>query len=71
MAGASTTPIMNTAIAVPRFSAGKISSMMACAIGIRAPPPRPCNRRVRIIISSDRAMPLSTEATVNRPRQYR
>ena len=63
--GATTTPCANAAIATPRFCGGKLSSMMAWAIGTIAPPPTPCKIRARINVGRLHASPHSTEAIVN------
>ena len=67
MMGATTTACANVAMAMPRFCGGKLSSMIACAMGTIAPPPTPCKMRARISIGRFHAMPHSTDASVNIP----
>ena len=65
MIGATTTPCVKMAMAVPRLFAGKLSSSTACAMGTIAPPPAPCKMRARISIGRFNATPHNTEANVN------
>lgn len=55
----------NTDIARPRFSFGKLSTIMACDIGKIPPPPKPCKTLANIINSIFFAIPQSIEAMVN------
>ena len=63
--GAIITPIPNTAIAVPRFSLGKLSIISACEIGTIPPPPAPCNTLNITISPKFLAIPQSIDAIVN------
>ena len=57
-------PTPHTAIAVPRSRRGKISHIVAWAIGITGPPPRPCSTRMATRNSRFGAMPDRKELTV-------
>ena len=63
--GATTTTSPKTAIALLRSSPLKHSIQTACAIGIRQPPPKPCNALARTIIPIDCAVPQRNDAIVN------
>ena len=65
MIGARITPIPKIDIASPRFSFGKLSTIIACVIGRIPPPPKPCNTLANIINSIFFAIPQSIEAKVN------
>ena len=58
-------PIEKVAMATPRLAGGKLSSRIAWAIGCSAPPPMPCTIRHSTSISSERAVPHSSEPSVN------
>ena len=64
-------PIPQTAIAVPRCRNGKISHMIACAIGMTGPPPSPWSTRMATRNGSVGAMPERNELTVKRTVQIR
>ena len=64
-------PVPQTVMAVPRCSSGKISHMMACAIGITAPPPSPCRMRMATRNSRFGAMPERNELAVKVTVQIR
>ena len=63
--GATMMPMPNAAMAAPRLATGKLSSMIAWAIGTMAPPPSPCSIRATIRKPRLVAMPQSTDANVN------
>ncbi len=65
MMGATTTACANVAMAMPRFCGGKLSSIIACAIGTMAPPPAPCKIRAIISIGRFTAMPHKADESVN------
>ena len=69
--GAIMMPVPHTVNAMPRCSSGKISHMMACAIGITEPPPRPCRMRMATRNSRFGAMPDRNELAVNVTVQIR
>ena len=58
-----------SANAKPRFSGGKVSARMACAIGCSPPPPAPCSTRKKRRSPRLGANPQSKELTVKMPRQ--
>ena len=58
-------------MAVPRSASGKISHMMACAIGITGPPPSPWSTRMATRNSRLGARPERNELTVNTTVQIR
>ena len=62
--GATTTPKANTAMAMPRFWGGKLSSRIAWDSGCSAPPPAPCTMRAMSISAKDGAAPQKNEETV-------
>ena len=62
--GATTTPMPYTAMAMPCFSRGKLSTRIACEIGCSAPPPTPCSTRKKISEPSVGARPHKAELTV-------
>src|SRR5262245_3731821 len=64
-------PTPHTAIAVPRSRSGKISHMMAWAIGMTGPPPNPWSMRMATRNSRVGAMPERNELAVNRTVQIR
>ena len=64
-------PPPQTAIAVPRIRSGKISHMMACAMGMTGPPPSPWRIRITTRNSRVGAMPDRNELTVKSTVQIR
>jgi hypothetical protein len=64
-------PKPQTAMAVPRSFSGKISHMIACAIGITGPPPSPCRTRMSTRNSRLGAMPERNELAVKVTVQIR
>ena len=64
-------PKPQTAMAVPRSLSGKISHMMAWAIGITGPPPSPWRIRMSTRNSRFGAMPDRNELAVNVTVQIR
>ena len=64
-------PTPHTAMAVPRCRSGKISHMMACAIGMTGPPPRPWSTRMATRNSRFGAMPDRNELAVKITVQIR
>src|SRR5215813_1266926 len=69
MVGAMIAVIPYKAKASPRFSGGKVSARMACAIGCKPPPPAPCMTRKRRRKPRLGANPQSSELIVKIPRQ--
>src|SRR5262249_28148659 len=69
MVGAMTAVIPYRANARPRFSGGKVSARMACAIGCRPPPPAPCKIRKSRRKPRLGAKPQSNELTLKIARQ--
>ena len=65
MTGATTTPTPYTAIAVPCWRGGKLSSKIDWARGCMPPPPTPCRMRATISIGMLTAMPHSSDAPAN------
>ena len=57
-------PPPQTAMAVPRMLSGKISHMMACAIGMTGPPPSPWSTRMATRNSRFGAIPERNELVV-------
>ena len=64
-------PVPQTVMAMPRCSSGKISHMIACAIGITDPPPSPCKMRMATRNSRFGAMPERKELAVKVTVQIR
>ena len=64
-------PTPHTAIAVPRCRSGKISHMIACAIGMIGPPPSPCSTRIATRNSRFGAMPERNELVAKSTVQIR
>src|SRR2546427_12537395 len=64
-------PAPHTAMAVPRCRSGKISHMIACAIGMTGPPPSPWATRMATRNSRFGAIPERNELTVKSPGQIR
>src|SRR5712692_3529478 len=69
--GASMMPVPHTDMAVPRCRSGKISHMMAWAMGMTGPPPSPWKMRMATRNSSEGAMPDRNELIVNSTVQIR
>jgi hypothetical protein len=69
--GAIMMPPPQTAMAVPRMLSGKISHIIACAIGMTGPPPRPWSTRMATRNSRLGAMPDRNELVVNSTVQIR
>lgn len=63
--GATITTKPKTAIALFLASPEKLSIHTACAIGIRQPPPKPCNALAITIIPIEFAIPQRKDAMVN------
>ncbi len=64
-------PKPHTASAVPRSLSGKISHMMAWAIGMTGPPPSPCKIRMATRNSRLGAIPERNELVVKMTVQIR
>src|SRR5215471_3672600 len=71
MVGATTAVMPYKAKAKPRFSGGKVSARIACAIGWSPPPPAPWRARKKISTPRPGAEPHNTELTVKRRIQSR
>ena len=69
--GASMIPIPHTAMAVPRCRSGKISHMIACAIGMTGPPPSPWSTRMATRNGRVGAIPDRNELAVKSTVQIR
>src|SRR5215469_701212 len=68
MVGAVSAVMPYKANATPRFSGGKVSARIACAMGWRPPPPAPCRTRNNRRISKLGAKPQRSELKVNTVR---
>ena len=64
-------PMPHTAMASPRCLSGKISHMVAWAIGTTGPPPRPCRMRMATRNSRLGAIPDRNEDVVKTTVQIR
>ena len=64
-------PIPHTAMAVPRCRSGKISHMIACAIGMTGPPPSPWSTRMATRNGRVGAIPDRNELAVKSTVQIR
>ena len=63
--GAMTITIPNTAIAIPLFSLGNASSIMACDIGSKLPPPKPWTILASTIEVKEVDIPQKNDAAIN------
>jgi len=64
MAGALTMAMLQTAKAEARFSAGNVSTRIACSTGASPPPPVPCSTRKKMSHPRLGARPQSRELAV-------
>ena len=69
MAGASTTAMPYTANAMPRLRGSKVSARIACSLGARPPPPRPCSTRKKMSSPRLGATPQRNELMVKSATQ--
>jgi hypothetical protein len=55
----------NSAWPTPCFDGGKVSTMIACEVATRAPPPSPCTSRQKISCSTVCEAPHRSDDAVN------